>query len=121
MISILVKKSPKTILLKFDTTDNQISEETVLKFDESLSLKNGANVSDLYIVGADIIDGKMLALSKSFSTLIEINLSSKTITNAYKLPQIGDFSDIAIKGENLFVLLRVDGKDKVYVLNNPLY
>lgn len=120
MVSISVKKSPQVILLKLDTKDNQISEETILEFSKNLTLKDGAKVSDFYITGSDIVDGKMLALSKAYNTLLVIDLASKQIVDSYPLPDIADAHDLAIKDDKLFVLSRENGKDKVFVLNNPL-
>lgn len=120
MVSLAKKGAPKVILLKYDTRDNIISEETILEFSNNLSLKEGAKVSDFYITGSDIQNGKMLALSKSYNSLLVIDLESKTISDAYKLPNIGDAHDLAISKDKLYVLSRSENKDKIFVLNNPL-
>jgi len=121
MISIATKKSPKVILLKYDTKDNMISEETILEFSSNVKLKDGAKVSDFYITGADIVNGKMLAISKNYNALLVINLQLKTIEDLYELPNIGDAHDIAIKDDKLYILSRSENKDKVFILNNPLH
>jgi len=121
MISIATKKSPKVILLKYDTKDNMISEETILEFSSNAKLKDGAKVSDFYITGADIVNGKMLAISKNYNALLVINLQLKTIEDLYELPNIGDAHDIAIKDDKLYILSRSENKDKVFILNNPLH
>jgi len=121
MISIATKKSPKVILLKYDTKDNMISEETILEFSSNVKLKDGAKVSDFYITGADIVNGKMLAISKNYNALLVINLLLKTIEDLYELPNIGDAHDIAIKDDKLYILSRSENKDKVFILNNPLH
>lgn len=120
MVSIKAVKSPKIALLKYDTTDSTISEETILLFSDEAGAKQGAKTSDFYITGSDISNGKMFALSKNFNALVIIDLASKSIEKAFELPQIGDFHDIAIVDDKLFVLSRIDNKDKVFVLNNPL-
>lgn len=120
MLTVAAKKAPNVILLKFDSKDNQISEETILEFGKDLQLKEGAKVNNFYITGADIANGKMLAVSKNYNALLVIDLASKTITDAYTLPQVGDISDIAIKGDELYLLTREGGADKVAVVKNPL-
>lgn len=120
MVSLAAKKAPNVILLKYDTKDNTISEETILEFNKELQLKEGAKVGNFYITGADIAGGKMLALSKNYNALLVIDLASKSITGAYTLPAVGDASDIAIKGDKLYILAREGGKDKVFVVKNPL-
>lgn len=120
MLTVPAKKAPKVILLKFDTKDNEISEETILEFGKDLQLKEGASVNKFYITGADIVNGKMLAISKNYNSLLVIDLATKTISASYSLPQIGDISDLAIKGGELYVLTREDGKDKVVIIENPI-
>ena len=118
MVTVAAKKAPNVVLLKYDTKDNTISEETILEFGKGLQLKEGAKVNNFYITGADIANGKMLAISKN--ALLEIDLASKSISAAHTLPDIGDASDIAIKGNELYILSRQDGKDKVFIVKNPL-
>ena len=120
MLTVPAKKAPNVILLKFDTKDNTISEETILTFDKGLQLKEGAKVNSFYITGADIANGKMLAISKNYNALLVIDLASKAITGAYTLPSVADASDIAIKGKELYILSRESGKDKVFIVKNPL-
>lgn len=120
MLTVAAKKAPSVILLKFDSKDNKISEETILEFDKGLQLKENTKVNSFYITGADIANGKMLAISKNYNALLVIDLASKTITNAYTLPNIGDISDIAIKADELYILTREGGKDKIVVVENPV-
>ena len=120
MVSIAKKGAKDIILLKYDTRDSMISEETILEFSSELVLRDGAKVSDFYITGSDIKEGKMLAISKSYNSLLVIDLESKKIVSAYKLPQIDDAHDLAIVKDKLYVLSRSENKDKVFVLPNPL-
>lgn len=120
MVTVPAKKAPNVVLLKFDTKDNTISEETILEFGKDLQLKDGAKVNQFYITGADIAGGKMLAISKNYNALLVIDLASKTISGAYTLPEVADASDIAIKDDKLYILSRDSGADKVFVVKNPL-
>lgn len=120
MLTLATKKSPKVILLKYDTKDNQISEETILEFAKDAGAKEKAKTSDFYVTGSDIMGGKMLALSKNFNALIVIDLANKAIEDAYELPNIGDAHDLAIVEDKLYVLSRSENKDKIFILNNPL-
>jgi len=115
MISIATKKSPKVILLKYDTKDNMTSEETILEFSSNAKLKDSAKVSDFYITGADIINGKMLAIYKNYNAFLVINLQQKTIKDLYELLNIGDARDIAIKDDELYILSRSENKDKLFI------
>lgn len=120
MLTVATKKAPNVILLKYDTKDNTISEESILHFDKALALKDTAKVNNFYITGADIAYGKMLAISKNYNALLVIDLSNKSITKAYTLPKVADASDIAIKDDKLYILSRDEGKDKIFIVKNPL-
>ena len=120
MVTVPAKKAPNVVLLKFDTKDNTISEETILEFGKDLQLKDGAKVNQFYITGADIAGGKMFAISKNYNALLVIDLASKTISGAYTLPEVADANDIAIKDDKLYILSRDSGADKVFVVKNPL-
>lgn len=65
MVSIKAVKSPQIALLKYDTFDSMISEETILLFSDEAGAKQGAKTNEFYIVGSDISGGKMIGLSKN--------------------------------------------------------
>ncbi|MGP1579467.1 MAG: disulfide bond formation protein B [Wolinella sp.] len=119
MLSIPNHRSKRTILIKHDTTDNLLSEESILKPSDKLTLKEKRNIDEFYITSADIRDGKLFALSKQFNSLLQIDLASKTLEVVYPLPDMGDAHGLAIRDDSLFVLSRIEGKDRVYELALP--
>ena len=49
-----------------------------------------------------------------------IDLAEAKIIDAYAMPQIGDVSGMAIKGDSIFALTYKDGKAEIVELTNPL-
>lgn len=120
MASVANPKNPNIIIMKFDITDKLLSEEYILKASPNLELKSDRKIGEYYITSIDIANDKMLALSKNFNSLLVIDLKTKEVVDVYPLPDIGDPNGIAIKGDSIFVLSRVEGKDKVFEIENPL-
>jgi len=120
MLSIPNKYAPNIILIKYDMKDKMLSEESILTPSDEIVIKDERKLSEYYITSADIKDGKLLALSKSFNTLLVIDLASKMVESAYPLPDVGDAHGLAVKDNSLFILSREDGKDVVFEVESPL-
>ncbi|QKF91503.1 disulfide bond formation protein B [Campylobacter sp. CCUG 57310] len=118
MISVPNDRVKGMILIKVDTKDRLLSGETIIT--SSLALKEKRDIKDYYVTAGDITDGKFLAYSKNYNTLLVIDLASAKVIDAYEMPQIGDISGLAIKGDSLFTLAHKDGKVEVVELDNPL-
>ena len=106
------------ILIKVDTKDNMLSGESVVT--AGIALKQGRDIKDYYVTAGDITGGKFLAYSKNYNTLLVIDLTEAKIIDAYAMPQIGDVSGMAIKGDSIFALTYKDGKAEIVELTNPL-
>lgn len=118
MISVPNDKVKGLILIKYDIKDRLLSSETIIT--SALKLKEGRDIKDYYITAGDISGGTFLAYSKNYHTLLEIDLNSAKITKAYKMPQIGEISGLAIKDDSLFFLTHKDKKSSIVELENPL-
>lgn len=118
MITVPNNRFKNQILIKVDTKDKMLSGETIIT--SALALKDKRDIKDYYITAGDIMDGKFLAYSKNYNTLLVIDLANAKIIDAYEMPNIGDISGLAIKGDSLFTLTHKDGKVEVVELDNPL-
>ena len=119
MFSVPNEVSKKVVVIKVDKNDQTLSAESVLKAGAGLELKDGRDLNDYYITGADVKNGKILALSKNYNTLLVVDAETMRAVDAYELPAIGDMHAIAIKGESLFILSVEGGQDVVYELESP--
>lgn len=66
------------------------------------------------------MDGKFLAYSKNYNTLLVVDLATAKVIDVYEMPQIGDISAIAIKDDSIFALTYKDLKPSITELKNPL-
>lgn len=117
-LSVPNERVKNIILIKVDTKDNMLSGESVVT--AGIALKQGRDIKDYYVTAGDITGGKFLAYSKNYNTLLVIDLAEAKIIDAYAMPQIGDVSGMAIKGDSIFALTYKDGKAEIVELTNPL-
>ncbi|MCV3489088.1 hypothetical protein L8X34_05320 [Campylobacter lari] len=121
LITIPNKFSKKLILSYASTKDYLLSGEKIISVDENLKLKDGRDINDYYIVGAEIDNGKMLALSLRYSTLLIIDYKNAKITDAYAISGLDNPKSLAIKNDIIYILDRTnDKKDVIKTYKNPL-
>lgn len=117
MLTVPNDKVKKWFMIKVDSKDRLLSGESIVS--SEIKLKDGRNINDYYITAADIKDGNFIAYSKNYNTLLRINLESSKITQAYKMPKIGDISGLAIKDDMLYFLVNDKDEDKIVTLKSP--
>ncbi|CZE47714.1 disulfide bond formation protein B [Campylobacter geochelonis] len=120
MLSVPNPASQKIILIKVDPKDNTLSGELVVKAGENFAIKDKRKISEYYITAGDIKDGKFVAYSKNFNTLLVIDLQSAMVEDAYAMPKInGEISGLTFKGDKIVILSHKDSKDYVSEIQNP--
>ncbi|CZE49915.1 disulfide bond formation protein B [Campylobacter geochelonis] len=120
MLSVPNPASQKIILIKVDPKDNTLSGELVVKAGENFAIKDKRKISEYYITAGDIKDGKFIAYSKNFNTLLVIDLQSAMVEDAYAMPKInGEISGLTFKGDKIVILSHKDSKDYVSEIQNP--
>lgn len=119
MFSVPNNVSKKVVVIRVDKNDQTLSAESILKADNSLKLKENRTLNDYYIVGADVKDGKILALSKNYNTLLVVDSTNMKAIDGYKMPNIGDAHSLTIKDGSLFILSRENNTDVVYEVTSP--
>ncbi|AJC86798.1 disulfide bond formation protein B [Campylobacter sp. RM16704] len=121
LITVPNKFSKKLILSYASTKDYLLSGEKVLSVGENLKIKEGKNINDYYIVGADIIGDKMLALSLRYNTLLVIDYKNAKIIDAYEINGLDNPKSLAIKNDMIYVLDRNnENKDIIKIYKSPL-
>lgn len=119
MLTVPNEVTSQIILIKIDSKDMLLSGESILKINKNLKIKSNRSIHEYYITASDIKDGKMLAVSKNFNTLLIIDLKKQEVVDAYKMPNIGDVSAIAIKDNSIFALTFKENQDMIYELESP--
>ena len=121
LVTVPNERTKQSILLTFDGTDNQVLSERVLKPAAQLSLKDKRTVADYYVTGLTrLTDGKLLALSRNYRSLLVIDPKKALIESVYGLPSdVADPHSLTIAQGDLLMLGRKDGKDVVYRIEFP--
>lgn len=119
MVSVPNRVSKRLVLMKVDAVDHKLSEEAYLKVDAAL-LKDGRNINDYYVTGMTMHNGKLLAYSMQYNTMLVIDPVAKRVVNAFAMPsEIKKAHSMTIKDNSIFMLGREDSKDIVYELTLP--
>ena len=113
VVSVPNETQPEIIISQF-ASDNKLSREGILSVGEGVDLTEGGAVGDFYPVGADFHDGNLYLLSKQFNSLLTVNSDTMEITDVQGLPEMGDFHDIVVSDEGIFVLARDGEQDVIY-------
>ncbi|ROR96297.1 thiol:disulfide interchange protein DsbB [Salana multivorans] len=94
--------------------DHKLAREGVLTAGES-----EVDLSGYYPVGATILDGTMFLLSKTYQSLLVVDMDTLRVTATWELPEIGDYHGIAAADGSFFVLADDGGDDIVARLVPP--
>ena len=118
VVSIPSAQVPNIVVSQF-AGDHRLSREDVLGVADGLELRADAELSEYYPIGADIVDGTMYLLSRTFRTLLTVDMDTVEVTGGWALPELGDYHGVAVTDDGVFVLSHDDGRDLVHRLSVP--
>jgi disulfide bond formation protein DsbB len=93
----------RLVLSRFDGKDLTLSEEYMPVVAPGLTLKKDRTVDQLYVTGAAVADGKLYAISVGASTLLTVDLATRTIVAAHAIPGLTRPVGIAVRGDDLYI------------------
>lgn len=99
----------------FDGDDKMILEEFVPKAGANLQLKEGRNLNNYYITGIDVEPNALYLLSKNFSTILKLNLTTKEIDEAFSFSGVNNPRALAIKDNKFYIFSREGKENKVFI------
>ena len=99
----------------FDGDDKMILEEFVPKAGANLQLKEGRNLKNYYITGVDVEPDALYLLSKNFSTILKLNLTTKEIDEAFSFSGVNNPRALAIKDNKFYIFSREGKENKVFI------
>ena len=99
----------------FDGDDKMILEEFVPKAGANLQLKEGRNLNNYYITGIDVEPDALYLLSKNFSTILKLNLTTKEIDEAFSFSGVNNPRALAIKDNKFYIFSREGKENKVFI------
>lgn len=78
-----------------------------------MKLKDGRGLDEYYITGLTAWGDKLLAFSRQYSTLLTIDPATGAVIDAHAMPVREALHSMAVKGDELVMLDRKDGRDVV--------
>lgn len=118
-MSLPYEVSKQSILIKVDSGDLPPTSEMILRAAPALKLKKDRTLNDYYVVGMAEHNGKLLAYSKQYATLLVIDPATALAVDAYAMPELSDAHSMTVKDGEIVMLGRKDGKDMIYRLALP--
>lgn len=100
----------------FDGNDKMILEEYIPKVSENLNLKEEDGLGKFYITGIDLQGDTAYLLSKNYSTILKLDLNTKTIQDAYVFSGVPNPVALVVK-DNKFYIFSRDGDNKIFIFD----
>lgn len=118
VVNVPSQRVPDVVVSQF-AEDHRLSREDVLGVADGVTLREDAQLGDYYPIGADIVDGTMYLLSRTYQTLLTVDMASIEVTGAWALPELGDYHGIAVTEDAVVILSHDDGRDLVHRVSRP--
>lgn len=107
------------VVSRFARTDMTLSSEFEPLLGAGLNLVGPSrSLADYLVTGVTVADGRLYALSAAYSTLLVVDLQTKTVTAAYAVPGLVHPVGLAVRGAELLVA-QADGRIAVLPRPNP--
>ena len=105
------------VVSRFARRDMTLSSEFAPRLGPGLTLAGPARtLADYVVTGAAVAGGRLYAISAAYSTLLAMDLASRTLTSAYAVSGLSHPVGLAVRGPDLLVA-QADGR--IAVLRRP--
>jgi hypothetical protein len=109
-VSVPSVRQRRLVVSRFARGDMALASEFRPRLGPGLTLAGPTrSLADYFVTSAAVADGKLYAVSASFTTLLVIDLGSRTLTAAYALPGLVGSVGVAVRGGELLLPL-ADGR-----------
>lgn len=115
-VSVPNARHSQLVVSRFARSDLQLSSEFLLRPGPGLALAPGRSLADYLPTGAAVAGGRLYVISAAYSTVLEIDLPSKTLVAAYAVPGISRPVGLAVRGTQMLIA-QADGR--VAVVDMP--
>ena len=106
------------VVSRFSRVDLLLASEFVPRLGPGLAPSApGRGLGDYVVTGAAVADGRLYAFSAAYSTLLVVDLATRTVTAAYAVRGISRPVGVAVRGPELLVA-QADGR--IAVMSRPL-
>jgi len=106
-VTVPNSKFRRLVVSRFDRRDLTLSEEFMPAIAPESGLRFSGerrSLDELYVTGAAIAGGRMVAISAAYSTLVTLELAAHMVVAAHAIPGIQAPVGIAIKGSDLYII-----------------
>jgi disulfide bond formation protein DsbB len=109
-VSVPSARQRRMVVSRFARRDLMLASEFMPGLDTGLApVGPDRSLAEYVVTGAVAADGSLYAVSAAYSTLLVIDLQTKTVTAAYAVPGIEQPVGLAIRGSELLVA-QADGR-----------
>ena len=115
-VSVPSERHPAWVVSRFSRDDFILSSEFVPEPGPGLTLGPERGIREYVVTGATVADDRLYAISAAYSTLLVVDLDSRTVTAAYAVPGLVEPVGLASRGDELLIA-QADGR--VAVVERP--
>ena len=108
-VSVPSPRHRRLVVSRFDAADFTLSSEFLPRVGPDLTLADERSLAEYVVTGAVVEDGLLYAVSAAYSTLLVIDLASKTVVGAHSIPGIEQPVGLASRGRELLIA-QADGR-----------
>ncbi|MDP2956125.1 MAG: disulfide bond formation protein B [Longimicrobiales bacterium] len=108
-VSVPSQRHRRMVVSRFDASDFMLSSEFLPRLGPDLALGEERSLAEYVVTGAAVEDGLLYAVSAAYSTLLVIDLASKTVVGAHAVPGLEQPVGLAVRGAEL-LLAQADGR-----------
>lgn len=117
-VSIPNPRHRQLIVSRFLRSDWVLASEFQPQLGEGLALAgDDRRLAEYMVSGATVADGRLYAMSAAYSTLLVIDLASRTVVGAYTIPDVHEPVGVAVRDADLLVA-QADGA--ILVIPRPM-
>jgi len=108
-VSVPSPRHRRMVVSRFDASDFMLSSEFLPRLAPGLVLDPDRSLAEYVVTGAVVEDGLLYAVSAAYSTLLVIDLGTKTLVGAHAIPGLDQPVGLAARGEELLIA-QADGR-----------
>jgi disulfide bond formation protein DsbB len=113
-VSVPSPRHRRLVVSTFDAGDFMLASEFVPRLGGGLTLGEKRTLAEYVVTGAVVEDGRLYAISAAHSTLLVLDLATKTVVEAYAVPGLEQPVGIASRDGDLLIA-QADGRVAVVV------
>lgn len=115
-VSVPSPRHRRLVVSRFDASDFTLSSEFVPRLGPGMTLRDGRSLADYVVTGAVAMEGTLYAISAAYSTLLAIDLATRTLEGVWAVPGLEHPVGVAARGDELLVV-QADGR--IAVVGRP--